>query len=283
MASRNPSHGDFWNILRCCGELPRGCRDGRIELSMRDEKQLPRVGIPYRKRNEELNGARGKYEKYLRAVEEAGGAPFEISLGLPANDLRSLARSLDAVVLPGSPADVNPSLFHATRHPESDEADSDRERTDYALLEHAFSEGKPVLAICYGIQILNVFLGGTLIQDIPSEMPAAMQHSWVGSKEGKAEPFHEARFQTDSRIAKLVCAREVNVNSSHHQAIREPGRNLRVVGRAPDGVIEAVEWTGDANWVTGVQWHPERMVDDALARVLFRELVAAARSATVRA
>ncbi|HEV2489429.1 MAG TPA: gamma-glutamyl-gamma-aminobutyrate hydrolase family protein [Candidatus Acidoferrales bacterium] len=251
---------------------------------MKDEKQRPRVGIPYRTRNEELNRVRGKFEKYARSVEEGGGMPVEISLGLPASDLRTLTRSLDAVVLPGSPADVNPSLYHCARHQETEEADADRERADYALLEHAFAEGKPVLAICYGIQILNVFLGGTLIQDIASEMPTAIQHSWIGGKEGKPEPFHAAKFQADSRIAKLAGADEANVNSSHHQAILEPGRNLRIVGRAPDGLIEAVEWIGDANWVTGVQWHPERMTDDALSRALFRELVAAAaRGATIRA
>jgi putative glutamine amidotransferase len=263
--------------------LLRQWRDDRIEISMREEKQWPRVGVPYRTRNEELNGPHTKYEKYLRAVEEAGGAPTKISLGMARDDLRSLARSLDAVVLPGSPADVEPSLYHAIRHQETDEADADRERTDYALLQHAFAEGKPVLAICYGMQSLNVFLGGTLIQDISSEMPTAIQHSWIGGKEGKPEPFHAAKFEGDARLAKLAGANEAKVNTSHHQAVREPGRNLRIVGRAPDGVIEAVEWTGDTNWVTGVQWHPERMVGDALSRALFRELVAAARDATVRA
>jgi putative glutamine amidotransferase len=250
---------------------------------MRDEKHWPRVGVPYRTRNEELNRTRVKYEKYLHAIEKAGGTAVEISLGLAPDDLRTQARSLDAVVLPGSPSDVNPSLYHAVRHKKSDEADADRERTDYALLEHAFGEGKPVLAICYGAQILNVFLGGTLIQDISSEMPASIEHTWIGSKEGKPEPFHGATFQAESRIAKIAGASERKVNSSHHQAIREPGKNLRIVGRAPDGVIEAVEWTGDANWVAGVQWHPERMTDDALAQALFQELIAAAHRATVRA
>jgi putative glutamine amidotransferase len=250
---------------------------------MSEEKQRPRVGVPYRTRNEELNGPREKYDKYLRAVEEAGGAPIKISLGLGNEGMRALVHTFDALVLPGSPADVEPSLYRAIRHQETDEADADRERTDYALLQHAFAEGKPVLAICYGMQSLNVFLGGTLIQDILSEMPTAIQHSWTGGKEGKPEPFHAAKFEGDTRIAKLAGANEAKVNTSHHQAVREPGRNLRIVGRAPDGVIEAVEWTGDTNWVTGVQWHPERMADDALSRALFRELVAAARDAAVRA
>lgn len=247
----------------------------------------PRIGVPYRTRNEEVKGERTKYDKYLHSIVHTGGIPVEISLLLPANELSALAQTVDAVVLPGSPADVNPALYGAARQPESADADADLERTDLALLEHAFAEAKPVLAICYGIQILNVYLGGSLIQDIPSELHAAVQHSpaksiHAGASEGAPEPLHAVHFVPDSRIAKTFGALDAQVNSSHHQAIREPGRNLRVVGRAPDGVIEAVEWAGDSNWVTGVQWHPERMTGDALAQTLFRELIAAARGAAVR-
>lgn len=115
-----------------------------------------RVGIPYRTRKEELSNKRDAYDKYVAAVESNGAELVEISLGLLA-ELQHLARTLDAVVLPGSPADVEPSLFHATRHPKTAESDADRERTDFALLDHAVTEHKPVLAICYGVQSLNVF------------------------------------------------------------------------------------------------------------------------------
>jgi len=247
----------------------------------------PRIGVPYRTRNEEVKGVRKKYENYLRAIEQAGGKPVEISLALPSKELQALIETFDAIVLPGSPADVNPALYGAPRHPESANADADLERTDLALLEHAFAEAKPVLAICYGIQILNVFLGGNLVQDISSELRTAIQHSpaksiHAGASEPAPEPLHAVHFVPDSRVVKTFGALDAQVNSSHHQSIREPGRNLRVVGRAPDGVVEAVEWTGDSNWVTGVQWHPERMAGDALAQTLFRELIAAARGATVR-
>jgi putative glutamine amidotransferase len=263
--------------------LPLRYASDKLERMSNEKQQRPRVGIPYRTRKEELNGSRGKFEKYARAVEMAGGMPVEISLGLRGDELRSLAQSLDAIVLPGSPADVNPALYRAARHEKSADADGDRERTDYALVEHALDEGKPVLAICYGVQILNVVLGGTLIQDIRSEIQTTIQHERDSERNGSAEPLHAAKFEKDSRLAKMAGAIEARVNSSHHQAIREPGCNLRVVGTAPDGVIEAVEWIGDAKWVMGVQWHPERMVDDKLARSLFRELVAAARGAVVRA
>jgi putative glutamine amidotransferase len=236
----------------------------------------PRVGVPYRTRKEELTGDFPKLESYVRAVNAAGGAPVPISLGLTAPHLERIAGSLDAVLLPGSPADIEPSLFHAAKHPETAEADSHRERTDFALIEHALGEHKPILAICYGIQSLNVFLGGTLVQDVSSELHTLIQHDWDG-EDDQPEPFHPVRVEPGSRLAQLASANEVTVNSSHHQSVLEPGRDLRIVSRALDGVVEAVEWANDSNRVTGVQWHPERMVEtDRFARALFRDLVVAA-------
>src|ERR1700679_3593112 len=123
-----------------------------------------RVGIPYRTRKEELKGERESYEKYLGAAIAAGAEPVEISLGLTASQLADKIRELDAFILPGSPADVHPSLFKAAVHPNCSISDPCRESTDFAILAHAFKEQKPVLAICYGTQSLNVFLGGTLVQ-----------------------------------------------------------------------------------------------------------------------
>lgn len=234
-----------------------------------------RVGIPYRTRKEELSNTRDAYDKYLAAVRSAGAEPVEIALGLSPAQLREAASALDAIVLSGSPADVEPSLFHAARHAKTAESDADRERTDFALLDHAVTEHKPVLAICYGVQSLNVFLGGSLIQDVPSEIHTEIQHAWPGHTGD--EPHHDVTFEAGSRLAQLAGANHARVNSSHHQSVLQPGRNLRVAAHAPDGVIEAVEWTGDANWIMGVQWHPERMVAaDELAQSLFRELAAAA-------
>ncbi len=214
---------------------------------------------------------------YLRAIENAGGEPIEISLRLSPEELDRQLQPLDAIVLPGSPADIEPGRYGAARHPESAAADPSREEIDRALLDLAFKEHVPVLAICYGLQSLNVYLGGTLIQDIASELGTKIQHPWSDKK--GPEPLHRARLEPNSRVAELAGAAEVEVNSSHHQSIREPGRGLRVAARAPDGVIEAAEWTGAADWVTAVQWHPERRTEDFLARALFRELVAAARGA----
>src|SRR5208282_2853572 len=139
-----------------------------------------RVGIPYRTRKEELTNRRDAYDKYVAAVQSAAAEPVEISLGLTPAELQNVARTLDAIVLPGSPADVEPSLFHAARHAKTADPDAARERTDFALLDHAVTEQKPVLAICYGVQSLNVFLGGPLVQDIPSEIHTKIQHAWAG-------------------------------------------------------------------------------------------------------
>jgi putative glutamine amidotransferase len=236
----------------------------------------PRVGIPYRTKNEEVTGLGAKLEKYLEAVRRAGAEPVPVSVLLPPGELRQLVQTLDGLVLTGSPADVDPARYGAARRAECADPDPDRERTDFALLEHAFAEHKPVLAICFGIQSLNVFLGGSLIQDIPSDIGAKIEHEWH-REEGAPEPFHAAQIEPGSQLAQLAGSSEARVNSSHHQSVKEPARGLRLAARAPDGVIEAVEWTGDSNWVMGVQWHPERLAaTDALAQSLFRGLVSAA-------
>lgn len=243
-----------------------------------NRERRPRVGIPYRTLQEQLNGDRKKYDFYVQSVENAGGAVVPIELNLPPDELRQQADDLDAIVLPGSPADVDPSKYGSAQHPAAARLDSAREATDVALLAHCFEEGKPALAICYGIQILNVYLGGSLIQDIPSEMHTRIQHA---AAKGESEPFHEVTVESGSRLAEVAGQQEIRVNSSHHQAIRELGHELRVTARSSDGIIEAVEWVGDANRVIGVQWHPERMVEDRIARALFDDLVAAARTASV--
>jgi len=245
--------------------------------------QPPRIGIPYRTRKEELTGEFKYLEKYVLAVRGAGAEPVVLSLGFSVPHIEKIASTLDGVLLTGSPADIVPSRFGSKKHPKCNDSDPDRERTDFALLEHAFAEQKPVLAICYGIQTLNVFLGGTLVQDIPSEVATDIEHDWADDEDHTDELLHAARFEPGSRLEGMAHGTEGQVNSSHHQAILETGRGLRVVSRALDGVVEAVEWTGDSNWVTGVQWHPERMVQtDPLSQTLFRDLVAATRQPNAR-
>ena len=239
----------------------------------------PRVGIPWRTSQEEAEGNRPKIENYEEAVRKAGGEPVLLPLSNRA-DLAAALPSLDGFVLPGSPADVDPAEYGAMNRGLSAPADSAREETDRAILKHAFAEKKPVLAICYGCQLLNVYLGGTLIQDLRAETGTATAHRKKDIvPEPADDPRHSARFERDSRLGEIAAGEQGKINSSHHQAIARPGKNLRITARASDGTIEGVEWTGDANWVTGVQWHPERMFGDAAAERLFSRFVAAARSA----
>jgi len=238
------------------------------------------VGIPWRTTAEERERNREKLDYYFRAVRQAGAGPKEVSLEQPREELERQLSQLDAFVLPGSPADVDPSRYHAARHLKTKTLDANRDATDEAILEHALKASKPVLAICYGCQILNVHLKGSLVQDIPAEKPGALRHGNTDLPAGtaKGDAVHPASFTPDSRLASLNQGTEARINSSHHQAIDRPGENLRVTAQAPDGTIEGVEWTGDANWVVGVQWHPERMPGDALAERLFADFVSAARS-----
>jgi putative glutamine amidotransferase len=218
-------------------------------------------------------------------VAAAGGEPVEISLqsaeGFRREKVEEIASALDGFVLTGSPADVDTSWYHAPRHPHTADPDPQREQTDFAILDIAFAERKPVLAICFGCQSLNVYRGGNLFQHIPDEMPSALVHS----KPGDYNVFHPVAIEAGSQLALLArsgalqggASLEAHVNTSHHQSVLRAGRDLRIVARAPDGVVEAIEYTGDDNWVLGVQWHPEVMVDDPLAQALFRELVVAAK------
>lgn len=243
----------------------------------------PRIGVPWRTSVEEeqagSTGVRGKTEDYLKAVEKAGAEG--VLLPLKDQDQRNrLLSTLDAFVLPGSPADVEPRQYGSEDLGLSAPADLGREETDRAILRHAFEKKKPVLAICYGCQLLNVYLGGTLIQDLRTETGTTTPHRKKDlGPEATGDPTHEATLEFQSRLAKLAGDTHAVINSSHHQAIREPGKNLRITSRACDGTIEGVEWTGDSNWVTGVQWHPERMPGDPFSERLFREFVAAAAKA----
>jgi putative glutamine amidotransferase len=231
--------------------------------------------------SEEAANLRPYIDWYLRAVERAGAEAVPISLASTRDELIGHASQLDGFVLSGSPADLDPAHFGAKRHPATAAADPARERTDFTLLEHALIAQKPVLAICYGIQSLNVFLGGTLLQDIPSELGTTVCHSpdedEIPGKPDPVDPVHRAQLEP-GRIMDLCGGTNANVNSSHHQSVLEPGQGLRITAHAPDGVVEAVEWTGDSNWVVGVQWHPERMPEDPLAQALFRELATMAQA-----
>lgn len=231
----------------------------------------PRIAIPEpcSFNPEYVNRALPEYEQ---AVAAAGGDPVRIPLDQKPAEVMKLISRCDGVLLPGSRADVDPEKYGATRDPQTAPADSKRDTVDELLLQDAFNMKKPVLGICYGLQILNVYRSGTLVQHIES----AVQH-----EAGRTEYAHRVRIEPGSRLGGIVGANgshyEIAVNSSHHQAAEQVGDGLRVVARsAEDGMIEALEGTSPEHYVIAVQWHPERAGDEA-SRLLFASLVEAAR------
>src|SRR6266478_4883457 len=177
----------------------------------------PRVGIPWRTSQEETQRNHPKIRNYEDAVRRAGGEPVLLTLTDPIELDRALP-TLDAFVLPGSPADVEPAEYGAVNQGLSAPADLAREAADRSILKHAIAEQKPVLAICYGCQLLNVYLGGTLIQDLRAETGTTLPHRKKDVvPEPMDDPRHAAAFEQGSRLAAVASGRRGEINSSHHQ------------------------------------------------------------------
>lgn len=216
-------------------------------------------------------------QRYYRAVASVGGVPF--MLPLLDDDLeamRCMFDQLDGVFIAGG-IDLDPSTYGAERHEQTGRPDHARDRIELQMVRWAIEEGKPVLGVCRGAQVINVVCGGTLVQDIADELPDAEKHDFFPT-EGFARDYlaHTIRLVPGSRLHGLFGSSEAPVNSMHHQAVRTLGEGLRATAYAPDGVIEALEAAGDA-FIVGVQWHPEMLVDhDAATHRLFRGFIAAA-------
>jgi putative glutamine amidotransferase len=210
---------------------------------------------------------------YLRAIEAAGGEPVVIPLQSLPEEVARLITSCAAILLPGSKADVDPQKFNAVAHAKTAPADPLRDAADELLLQDAYNLRKPVFGICYGLQSLNVWRTGSLIQHIESKV----NHS-AGAK---VEVAHKVVATQDSLLAKEILndVVPVPVNSSHHQSADVVGDGLRAVAQCPeDGVIEAIEGTLPGHYVLAVQWHPERTYQsDQVSSNLFRAFVNSAR------
>jgi putative glutamine amidotransferase len=211
---------------------------------------------------------------YIRAVQQAGGIPVLLPPQLDLASLEALWSRLDALLLTGG-GDIDPARYGEDPHSTVYEVSEARDALELTLSRRAVEDEVPVLAICRGVQVLNVALGGSLHQDIPSHVPGALPHS---QKEDRTRPTHAVKVMGEgTRLGAIVGSLELDVNSMHHQAIKKLGQGLREVAWAPDGVIEGLELAGD-RFVVGVQWHPEELVGhDAAARNLFAALVEAAR------
>lgn len=236
----------------------------------------PLIGIPCRTLVAATGEVRfGVLSTYTRAVDLAGGAPVLIPLQLGEDTLRGIFERLDGVLLAGG-ADIHPQEFGQERLPVCGDVDSARDAAELRLTRWTLAEDKPVFGICRGIQMLNVAAGGSLYQDIPSELPTAIAHD---HHEGDAynRPAHPVEIESDSRLARALGATRVAVNSLHHQALKQLAPGFHIVARAPDGVIEAVE-SANGGFALGVQFHPEWLLDDDARMLrLFEEFVASAR------
>jgi putative glutamine amidotransferase len=216
---------------------------------------------------------------YVRAVQQAGGVPVLLPPELDGRALDALWSRVDGVLLTGG-GDVAPARFtEDPPHPTVSGVSEARDRLEIEVTERALDDGRPLLAICRGIQVLNVALGGSLCQDIASEHPHALVHAQTAPR---SQATHPVKVMVEhTRLGATLGGPEVQVNSFHHQAIKRLGRGLRDVAWAPDDIIEGVELPDAGALVLGVQWHPEELVGhDAAARGLFRALVAAAESQT---
>lgn len=212
---------------------------------------------------------------YTDAVQRAGGIPLLVPPQRP-EDVPSLIDRLDGLVLTGG-GDVRADLYGLEHHETMYGVDDERDRLEIALVREAARSHLPLLAICRGIQVVNVALGGSLVRDIPSEMESSVSHFLGGPDVFRAH--QRVRLDPDSRLARLLGTEELMVNSMHHQAVLEPGERLRPVGWSEDGVVEAVECTDDDWLLWAVQWHPEYLAPtDHHARALFEVLVEAAGS-----
>ena len=213
---------------------------------------------------------------YFRAVQEAGGIPILIPPHLDSRALDALWSRLDGVLLTGG-GDVDPARFGEERHPTVDLVSDARDRLEIEITERAIHAGRPLLAICRGIQVLNVALGGSLYQDIASDLGSTIAHNQTAPRD---QPTHLVKVMGEgTRLGATLGAPELDVNSMHHQAIKRLSRGLRDVAWAPDGVIEGVESTDGGALVLGVQWHPEELTaHDPAARNLFAALIRSAES-----
>jgi len=213
---------------------------------------------------------------YLRAVEQAGGVPVLLAPQLSAAARGALWARLDGLVLTGG-GDVEPARFGEAPHPKTALVSRDRDALELELVDRALRDDVPMFAICRGLQVLNVALGGTLHQHAPDVFGDRVQHS-----QGEARPVatHDVKVQTEgTRVGAILGASELRVNSFHHQAVHRLGRELRDVAWAPDNVIEAIEHADRRRFVVAVQWHPEELVGhDRAARALFSAVVDAARA-----
>lgn len=217
-------------------------------------------------------------QRYFRAVMSVGGVPWMIPLihDDPAT-LREIYERLDGLLIPGG-VDMDPQTYGEAPTPHLGTIDPARDATELQLTRWAAADGLPVLGLCRGAQVINVALGGSLYQDIGTEVPGAEPHDYYPTKGfERTHLAHGIDIVQGSRVCDAFCETTTAVNSMHHQSVKRVGEGLVVTAVAPDGVVEAVEGTRDGAFLVGVQWHPEVFEPGQPGvRNLLRDFVAAA-------
>lgn len=231
----------------------------------------PRIGITRSGSAERISPS---YQAYHERIRESGGEPVDLhpSIGVPASDLIA---GLDGLLLSGGP-DVLPARYGEEAHPETGPADERRDLLEFALLDAALARDMPVLAICRGQQVLNVVLGGRLVQHIPDDSHRAYTEPDPRAGESR---WHDVTVDEGSALAGFVGSGRMRTNARHHQAVPEDalGRGLVITARSDDGVVEGLE-APQRRWLVAVQWHPERDEVAERFRPLFEAFVGAAAS-----
>ena len=212
---------------------------------------------------------------YLHAIQQAGGVPVPLPPQLSAASLQRLARGLDGLLLTGG-GDLDPALFGEAPHATLYDVAPSRDTVESTAVRIALDRRLPILAICRGLQVLNVALGGSLYQDVGTDPGTEIMHSQEAPRD---QPTHEVVVEPGSRLAETLGTDEIEVNSMHHQAVKALGPGLRAVAWAPDQIVEGLELSDRSRFVLGVQWHPEELISHSEpARRLFTALVNTARA-----
>lgn len=236
----------------------------------------PLIGISCNWRAEENGfGELRMDDAYARAISRVGGVPVLIPTDADAD---ALAESLDGLLIPGG-ADIDPRLYGEEPHPTTRIVARPRFEMEWALVRAFETQRKPILGICYGAQLLNVWRGGSLYQHLPELPFVTLSHR--REPDEQAHPRHFVRLERNSRLHALIGQEQFEIVSAHHQAVREVGKGLRIVAHSPDGVIEGIE-DPELPFFIGVQWHPERDPDAPATRVLFEAFVQACRQSNTQ-
>lgn len=230
----------------------------------------PRIGITMRLELETRRFYLGR--DYSEALQGLGAVPTHLSLIPDREYIADCLKGFDGILLPGSDTDVDPHRFGEEPHPKLKKNIFEKDETDALVIEEAEKLGLPILAICYGMQALNVFRGGTLVQDIESQIENSLRHEQGIPLERNS---HSIDIEENSRLARLITTKNIiRVNSHHHQAVKDLGKNLKATAWAKDGVVECIEDIRENCFALGVQWHPElSWKTDELSRRIFETFI----------